>query len=256
MQRTRLNNYRGLILSPDTAQALRTLEQQASDAGKWRVLLTGPEPKAGWAGPRSLIPAGREVHFHLTHASSDPQTALDAAWGFAVPLGFTPKTRYPNDPHDDASTVFHFYGSWAPLVSRLLAEGRGHLAWPSLCCAAQVDVGTWAGDKTEERYIQSQLHRLGKNPGPVDGIIGPRTAQAIEALNLGRASRAQVLEHLRTATPPKISEAARVRGHVVVPGRVVRVEAHGGVKATDTGNGAALTIDGPGRVIVDVGPSR
>jgi len=134
----------------------------------------------------------------------------------------------------------------------LMSEGRGHLAWPSVCAATQMDVGTWAGDNPDQRFVQGQLHRIGKNIGAVDGIIGPRTVEAMESLGLNRAVFVKVQEFLRTAEPPKSAPMIRTTGHVAIPGWDLNIATFGGVKSVQTRQGATLTIDGPGRVIIDV----
>lgn len=253
MGRIQLVSHKGLLLSSDTVQALTALSAKA-DANKWWVDLFGPRAGEEDGNPLSLIPAGREVHFRFVRSEvgePDPQVALNALWGHAVPLGFIPWLRYPLVGPDDH--IFHYFGPWVTLYDRLLAEGRGHLAWPSVCAAAQGDVGVWKGDKAEERFIQAQLHRIGRNCGPIDGVIGDRTGEAIESLGLARASFPQVVEHLRAAESPPLPDNVRKVGHVAIPGRQLSVTATGSIRVVKTQQGATLTIDGPGRVLVDVG---
>ena len=148
--------------------------------------------------------------------------------------------------------MFHFLGLWQGLYGVLLAEGRGHLAWPSVCCAAQVDVGAWSGDKEEVRFVQAQLHRLGRNCGPIDGVVGQRTAAAIESLALLRGSLTLVVEHLRVAEPPPSTAGQTGRGHLLLSGCQMVVEGYGGIKAWPMQNGAGIEVSGPGRLVVDV----
>jgi len=256
MRRQQLINYRGVLLTADTAAALRLLEEVAVEKGKWALKILGPEPSTNMKAPGSLIPAGREVHVEFRRSDvEDPQDALNALWGCAVPLGFTPRLRHLHlngDPNQ--ARVFHFFGPWQSLYDRLLAEGRGHLAWPSLCCAAQVDTGTWTGDRETERFVQAQLHRIGRNAGPLDGQVGPRTAEAMESLEIERKSLALVAQHLQAAQPPEEAPRNRIRGHVTLPGRPIRAHAFGGVTAQQSGeSGIVLTANGPGRVVIDVG---
>lgn len=250
MLRQRLMVHKGLSLTGDTVNALKALEEGAHKLAGWRVQYHKPEPAEDRA--LSLLPAGREVWLSLVHpeASPTPQRALEALWGFAVPLGFTPLSRYPLMGH--GSNVFHFLGPWTPLYDRLLAEGRGHLAWPSVCCAAQVDIGVWQGDKEQARFIQAQLHRVGLNVGPVDGVVGARTTAAIETLGLQRPSLAAVAVSLQQAEPPAHPSSVRGKGHVVIPGKDLSIVAYGGVTAVRTTHGASLDIRGPGRLIVDI----
>ena len=248
MFRQKLKTYKGLVVTADVAEALRLLENKANERGKWRVKYP-PQPRAT-PDILSLVPAGREVHFVFEKAGVTALEALHAAWGCAVPLGFTPKLRYPLLEH--GSQVFHFLGLWQGLYGVLLAEGRGHLAWPSVCCAAQVDVGAWSGDKEEVRFVQAQLHRLGRNCGPIDGVVGQRTAAAIESLALLRGSLTLVVEHLRVAEPPPSTAGQTGRGHLLLSGCQMVVEGYGGIKAWPMQNGAGIEVSGPGRLVVDV----
>jgi len=246
MHRQRLTAYKGLVATDDMADALRALEKKASDNGKWRLVLGKPETRPH---ALSLASAGREVILTFEKAGATPEDALAAAWGTAIPLGFTPKLRYPLvEPGYD---VFHFMGPWQGIYNRLIAEGRGHLGWPSVCCAAQVDVGKWTGDKEEARFVQAQLHRMGRNIGPIDGVIGQRTAAAIESLNLPRGSLTLVADHLRTAEPTK-KQAATERGHLLIPGREVVVRGSDGVRAWPLPHGAGFEVSGPGTIVADV----
>lgn len=247
MHRQHIRVYKGFMVTADVAEALRLLEGKASEKG-WKVKYLKPERPSGHQ-PLSLLKAGREVRLEFQKAKSTAQDALNALWGIAVPLGFTPKLRHPLV--EPGCKVFHYFGPWQALYGKLLAEGRGHLAYPSVCCAAQVDVGEWEGDKTEARFVQAQLHRIGRNPGPIDGVVGQRTAAAIESLNLARGSLSVVADHLRLATPP-VAQHKEQRGHLLIPNRKVVVQGMGGVKTWPMQNGAGLQISGPGRLVVDV----
>lgn len=253
MQRTALQNYRGHVLTEDTTQALHALEERAWQLGKWKLDLLDPLIKDK-RDPGSLVPAGREIHFRLQRSDRSEQESLNAAWACAVPLGFTPKDRWPRP--STTSEVFYFFGPWSSVNERLLSEGRGHLAWPSVCIAAQCDVGVWQGDKETERFVQAQLHRVGKNVGPIDGVIGKRTQAAIASLGLDRPSLAQVAAHLKLAEPtPKQAYQPQqaARGHISVPGHTIRVQAFGDVRATQHGtSGASIVAHGEGRLVIEV----
>ena len=249
MYRQKLRTYKGMLVTADVAEALRLLEARASERGKWRVRYHKPTLSFEGHRPESLRKAGREIQFSFERAGASRQEGIHAAWGCAVPLGFTPHNRYPwGGPDADR---FYYFGPWKVVNDHLLAEGRGHLAWPSVCCAAQADIGAWEGGQDIVRFVQAQLHRVGRNPGAVDGVLGPRTALAIESLNLDRGSLPQVAEHLRTAEPMKNLVDTR-RGHLMVPGHQLTIQGHGGVKAWPMRNGAGIQIDGPGRLVVDV----
>jgi len=247
MHRTRLMTYKGMIVTPDVAMALQTLEANASNNGKWRVRYV-KTPMAVY-DPASLEPAGRFVRFVLEKNKASEEESLYAAWGFAVPLGFTPKLRDPLlEPGHD---VFHYFGPWQAVYGKMLAEGRGHLAWPSVCCAAQVDVGVWGGEQALARFVQAQLHRLGRNCGPIDGVVGQRTAAAIESLALPRGSLDIVAKHLLSVSDP-VKKNAVQRGHLHLPGHKLVVAGHGGVRSWPMDNGAGFEVSGPGRIVVDI----
>jgi len=248
MYRTRLMLYKGVAVTPDMAKALRALEASANDS-KWKVRFIKPTTTPVHS-PISLVPAGREVQLVFERDGVDAQESLYSAWGCAIPLGFTPKLR---DPLVDLGfEVYRYFGLWQALYGKLLAEGRGHLAWSSLCCAAQVDAGVWQGGKEEARFVQTQLHRLGRNCGPIDGVVGQRTAAAIESLALPRGSLAVVGEYLRTAESPATTKPKVSRGHIHLPGHDLVVAGYGGVNAWPMDNGAGFEVSGPGRIIVDV----
>lgn len=250
-----LVNYKGVLLTADTRDMVQALEKRVFDLGKWKLELTGPSPGAVLFGEGqfSLAPAGREVRIQLRRSDRSEQDRLNAMWAAAVPLGFTPHDRWPRI--SDTGHIFYYFGLWQSIHDRLLAEGRGHLAWPSVCTAAQVDVGVWRGDRETERFVQAHLHRIGRNVGPLDGVIGKRTLAAIETLGLNRPSLAQVYAHLQTreVEPPKNSVKQPTQGHITVPGHTIQVQAFGDVTAQQHGlNAAFLTAHGEGRFVVDV----
>jgi len=237
-------------MTPDMAEAILKLEK-ASGAAKWKLVLSGPKSGTDEGDPLSLAPAGREVRMSLVRNDvKDPQVALHALWGFAVPLGFTPWLRWPVAGSGDQR--FFFLGPWKMVGDRLMAEGRGHLAWPSMCASAQADAGVWKGSDSDKRFVQAQLHRLGKNCGPVDGIIAERTLEAIASLGFGQEPFLKVADRLRALETPAPSPAARKTGHLSLPGWNLVLSAFGGVKAVQGNQGAILTVDGPGRLVVDV----
>lgn len=267
LTRTPLVAYRSAVVTPDTAEALRMMEDQANKLRMGiRIAFHGvPRHEAVWdapAGPTgypphlSLWPAGREVRLrvHLTDfkGSETAQREAEVAvlWGLVIPLGFTPWLRYPvPGPGDE---VFHFLGPWQTVYDHLCGEGRGELAWSSVCAAAQVDVGSWYGTKKAERFVQAQLHRLGHHCGPVDGQVGDRTMAALRALGV-QGSLDEAAVALAAFEPPQIERGDSRHGHVLVPGEDVSVVAYGGVAATRTKQGVSLTVSGPGKVIISIG---
>lgn len=245
LARINLVAYQSATVAPDVAEALRLAETRAAGV---RLHIKGPI--RGTLPPHlSLIPAGREVRIKLTPKITDP-LALGRLWGLLVPLGFTPKNRYPLPGADD--DVYHFFGPWQGLFDHLCGEGRGEFAWPSVCCAAQVDVGTWEGDRTIDRFVQAQLHRLGLHCGPVDGVITDRVTGALRALAVIGKTMEETAHLLAKFRIPPVEVSERRTGHITVSGDL-SVMAYGKVATTRTQQGVALTIDGPGRVVLDIG---
>ena len=177
--------------------------------------------------------------------------SLSALWSIVVPLGFMPWDRYPVP--SGTSHVFHYLGPWSTVGDFLHGEGRGDLAWPSMCCAAQIDVGSWGGNHSTERMIQTHLHRLGIHCGPVDGTMGAVTISAMKALGLTGMESAKAAEALVSMAAPPTSKQKRQRGHLVLGGVPMQAFTSGGVHTVETRNGYALSVDGPGRLIVMVG---
>lgn len=264
-RRTDVVPLRRTMVTPDVAEALREAEERALAAGC--VLSIGGPHTLSWegvkndAGPTGCPPhismrcTGREIQFKLQRKGSKAlgmtQDDVEALWGLLVPLGWTPWTRYPvagTVGHD----VFHYYGPWRPLYDSLLGEGLGEKAWPSLCAAAQLDVGRWGGEREVERFVQAQLHRMGHPVGPVDGIIGPRTLASMAAAGVGSGMTLSILaDKLAKSTDAAPAKSSRRRGFLSVDGPH-EVFGTGGVSVVRNKQGAAITIDGPGRLLVEV----
>jgi hypothetical protein len=260
--------YRSSAITPDTAEAMRRLEKKAQEYGGVTIQYEGPNRHLTWetvGGPnltqtsasQSLRLAGREVNLRIKFTdwkgptTNQRQAELNVLWELAVPLGFIPWVRYPHP--NTADTVFHFFGPWRRLHDHLCSEGRGELAWPSVACAAQVDIGTWEGDRITERFVQAQLHRLGAPCGPIDGIIGDRTTLAFRSLGFQGMTLEELAEHLRThEVKETVRDGQRQFGYIVLPGWQMVANSYGDVHTTHIPQGVALTVDGPGRVVIDV----
>ena len=274
MKRLPVVSYRSGALTPDTIEALRQLELRAAEIEGVRIRFTGGvQPRSMvWSevlkntGPtnqspaRSMVPTGREVYLGLTLEDyegspvNQAERQLALLWGLAIPLGFTPWLRYPVS-QSGADQVFHYFGPWKMLFDHLHSEGRGEHAWESVVAAAQSDVGHWEGTKPVERFVQAQLHRLGFHCGLVDGSIGPFTTQALNALGIKGKPLSEIAEYLATVPDMTTTEEKRSRGHVVIPNRPFQVETFGAIHSVKTPHGVALTIDGPGRVLLNIGGS-
>lgn len=269
MKRTDLLLYRRTLLTEDTADAVRRLELSAAKIPGVRLTVQGPEASQfRWGEPRgpsacadhiSMRPTGRELYLSLTlpdmsgDSEEKQRECLAVLWGIAIPCGFIPWNRNPLPGHGDQ--LFHYPGPWQSLYDSLLGEGRGEAAWASYACAAQVDVGKWEGEREVERFVQAQLHRLGMACGPVDGQIGERTTQAMHALGLPQegSSLSETATYLATLDPPEAAQTSRTHGFISVPDPNAVAVSTGKVSIQKTPAGFALTVDGPGRVILDLG---
>lgn len=271
MKRLDLVAFRSSLATPDTAEALRQVELRAAGIPGARLAFSGP-PARGFTwnetladpGPTGQAPSssmrntGREVRLRLRLAEVHGVPSLElrrreieALWGIAVPCGFVPWTRYPLQGTGD--DIFHFLGPWQPLYDSLLGEGRGEVAWPSLCAAALTDVGKWEGDRLVERFVQAQVHRLGVPCGPVDGVIGDRTQSALRALGVKGMRLEEMAGHLSRMEPPKSAPEPRGHGQIIVGDIRCSAVAAGKVALMKTLQGWTVAVDGPGRVILDLG---
>ena len=266
LQREKLVQYQGASLTSDTIEALRQLEFKVGknpniklsfsglsrDRMTWKRLEDGSlDNITGQPAPGSMALTGREIYLTLNFKEDplvDRKTVelreLATLWSFVVPLGFTPWDRNP--VVSPTSQVFHYNGPWNRLYDSLLSQGRGEFAFPSVCCAAQVDVGLWQGAHSVERFVQAQLHRIGMDPGPVDGTIQEKTLNAIQATGMVGKNLTELADVLarRESFRPVTSE--RSYGHVILPGHQFTIFPSGGIKSTRNQSGAQLTIDGPG----------
>lgn len=273
MPRISLSHVRGTVLAPDVAERLRLLEVRTQDTwkGKVRIRYSGvPDALATWAGvvsdpgptgisvPQlSMRPTGREVYLKAVVNNAEDfgarATGVEALWSIAIPLGFVPWNRHPvPGPCDD---VFHVPGVWANLMEAHWAFGEGERAWASLCCASQLDVGRWGGDRWPERTVQAHLHRIGQPCGPVDGVITDRVHAALRRTPLAMATIAQAaqsIEALPDINVPRNTAPNRRLGALDLPGDDVTVTGHGGVRVARTPRGYSIDVEGAGRAIIDV----
>lgn len=240
-----------LSVVPDLFAPLKVLNEKVAKLDNVKLSYHVPEAEPGLTEQYSMAGTGREVGLVLSSSDLSLEQELGLLWGLAVPLRFTPFSRYPLPGPRQA--VFHYLGPWTLLYERLLAEGRGELAWPSVCVAAQCDVGVWKGDRGMERSVQAQLHRTGINCGPIDGIIGPRTASALTAARLTGMPFDKVEQELLTRpTGVLITNKKNVHGHLVIQNTEYSVATFGRITSTRVNNGTAFAIQGPGRIVVDV----
>jgi len=122
---------------------------------------------------RSGHNAGRSIDVHLGelkfNAPADKQ--LDLLWECAIPLGWKPIIKTADE---GASEAWHldYLGDLAGVLSRL-----GYEQW-ALCGAILVGHGDLV---TYAATLQALLSRAGYNIGPIDGMAGTKTNQALAA---------------------------------------------------------------------------
>lgn len=203
----------------------------------------------------SLGEAGRELHMTL-HVNDERR--VDLLWGFAIPHGFTPYLRYPEQmpPYD---AIFHFLGPWQMVYSHYTSSGRGETAWEATKYAARIDAGLktpsfLSDDRRVEGFVQSHLHRLGFNIGYIDGKIGDPETMALRSLGLAGMTLEDAAMKIASIRPPSQDTSnSPYRGTVLVKG-LTRAQGFGDVQAIPTNHGAAIKVSGPGRVVLDINP--
>lgn len=222
--------YKGMILSLDTIEALKMLEVRNQQWKFLKEITKTDDPTCRCVG---LIGDLKKI------------------WSFAVPLGFTPWNRYPVP--GDRDHLFYFFGLWQPMMDRLMAMGRGDAVWDSFVTAARLEAGNWPReDRLIERSVQMHLHRLGYNPGPIDGVIGKFTAKAL--LDAGIEDKLELaLQKLQAQSiPTKPKTSKPIRGEFSLPDRPSKIQAFGDIRVCRTDSGATFEIAGSGRIIIDV----
>lgn len=249
--RITLKRHGPLSVTPDLITPLNMLLEKVKTFENLKLSFQKPELDPALSDQYSMLHTGREVRLFVKDDSLTEEEELGLLWALVLPLKFIPFSRYPiKGPRQ---SVFHFLGPWSLLYERLIAEGRGELAWPSVCTAAQCDVGVWKGDKTVERNVQAQLHRIGINCGPIDGNIGPRTLTGLKAAQLSKMPLAEVEKELVTRPTAVLAiNKKNVYGHLVIQNTEYSVSTFGRITSTRVNNGTAFVVQGPGRILVDV----
>ncbi len=124
---------------------------------------------------KSMHNAGRAIDFHvgMTNFPGVPKDKqLDKMWEIAKPLGWKPIIKAPDE---SASESWHmdYWGEISGAYDRLGYE-QG-----ALCGALLVGyAGEW---QTYERVVQALLQRAGYSIGELDGIIGPKSINALSS---------------------------------------------------------------------------
>lgn len=249
MKRETLIQHEEVTVTSDTAQSLSRLQEKVEAKG-WALELKPSNREC--SEHFSMEKGGREVHLAIRAVQAESETHLiHLLWHIAIPLGFTPLDRYPTPSVTQG--VFQFFGPWKPMYDRIMAEGMGHLAYLAVCCAAQSDVGVWKGSRNTERFVQSQLNRLGHHCGQVDGVIGPRTKRSIEVAGLSKIALKSIGKKLAEQSPRKPSKGEFSKGNITIPNRHIAVSSFGNIQSIQGNQGVELNIQGEGRVVVDIG---
>ena len=262
--------YKNTTVTSDTAAALRQLEKRASTMQNVRLSITGPtQDQMSWDGVRknpgptglppewSAVPTGREVYLGVEiiddklSDQSKIERALASLWALTIPMGFTPYSRYPlPGPH---MNVFHFMGPWAILADHLLGAGRGEAAWPGFCAAAQADADCWEGNKQTERYVQAHLHRLGYNPGAIDGVVANSTLASLKAIGLSGRPMMEIAKEVGTkASVSQDLPRQKKEGRIDLGDVDFSIVSYGQVRTMRKPDGVHIAINGAGRIVLDV----
>ena len=227
-----LTKYKGNVYTSDTLEIVKKIETLILD-GKLEAKIYEPEQPL----------SGRVVGID----SND----LKRVWSYVIPMGVTPWCRYP--VHSVESDIYHVYGPWQTMMDTLMGMGRGDAVWSSFKTATAIECGLYEGENAVGCEIQMLLHRLGYNPGPVDGLIGPTTTRAMA--EAGVKERAELalcrLRRMKPAqknTPP----AKKRKGYFSGDCSLKAVQTFGGVRGTRTESGLVIETDSPGRLILDL----
>ena len=123
---------------------------------------------------RSNHNGGRAVDIDLAllrFPDVDPGRQLDRLWELARPLGWSPVIAAPEERASEG-WHFDFFGDLAPVRTRLGYETA------ALIAALMVGHGPVL-PQPRVALTQALLHRIGFDPGPIDGEPGPRTQRAL-----------------------------------------------------------------------------
>ncbi len=132
-------------------------------------------------------PAGGSFHEAGRAMDIDLKTtgmSLANFWAVLKPLGFFPIIDTPNDKLNEA-WHFDFRGSHQ-LVYDYVKSGKVQSTYSPYAQAARsaiLALGQHVDDVPNQdvAIVQSALIRLGKDPGPIDGVVGFRTKAAVKS---------------------------------------------------------------------------
>ena len=218
-------------LTPDTAEALLELDRAVSRDGgtlfvtdayrdvavqgaarrKYENWLAAGKPSPGtskWVAAtmkaafvarpgRSFHSGARAVdlaHMVAAPASVPRSLKLDWLWERALPLGFQPILKAPDEGATEA-WHFDFRGPWAHVYDALGYEQA------AMCATLDIGEGEGLFAQPWERWVQAQLWRAGMDLGDIDGHWGNRTQKAAAHLDLLLDAPRQALEAALMALP-------------------------------------------------------
>lgn len=138
---------------------------------------------------RSFHNAGRAIDVHIgvlnfPGVAADKQ--LDRLWEIAKSIGWSPIIKAPNERASEA-WHFDFYGDLAGVLHRLGYEETAK-------CGA-ILVGHSGDCQTFPHTVQALLQRAGYDIGSIDGVIGPKTTNAlISALGVSAEAARTIIQ--------------------------------------------------------------
>lgn len=238
--------YRGCKLTEDTTRAIAQVEQATASMGNLKIHLG----TTSQLQDSPMWKAGREVAITMTTKDTKQPVPISNVWGLVIPAGFTPWDRYPIEVSPTKNT-FHFLGPWQQMMDSLLGEGLGEYAWDSVTTASQIEAKVYSGDRKTEREVQCYLHYLGVPCGPISGVIDNRCITSLQALGIKGLPLDKCLEAISKMNQPTIKKEAQEYGHIVCP-RITQAQAYGDVLLTRNQRGYEISIQGSGRVILDI----
>lgn len=119
----------------------------------------------------------------------EPEQQLPRFWQLARPLGFRPIIAAPH-VHQSESWHFDCYGPLQRVFDGFEdANLAGVSSYAQTALAGCVLAGLYKGSLPNERLVQARLLAAGFFCGPVDGIVGPRTLEALWKAGVAEARR-------------------------------------------------------------------
>lgn len=123
-----------------------------------------------------------DVHLKALNFKDIPYDKwLDRLWEIAIPLGWTPIIKSPNEGQTEA-WHFNYFGPFQR-VNDLQGDKEG-------AQAAALDIGVDAYDRVKAHALQAQVWRTYRGDiGKLDGYIGSKTKEALVELGFDESER-------------------------------------------------------------------